>query len=198
MTDDGSDDGPPAAALPFLFVLICALEGALVFVALGLGWLFEVDPLAQVLTDGRAVATGVVATVPMIGLLWWGLFRPRGTVGVVTRQGAELAQKVFPQTSSGGLALVSLLAGIGEEMLFRGFLQTLFAGFVNEPFGILAAALAFGMVHAMSRAYAVVATLVGVYLGVLYAVTDNLVVPVIAHALYDFIALLWLRALRQT
>lgn len=196
MTGDSSDPGPPREALPFLFGLICVLEGGLVLVAWGLGWLFGVDPFAYMVADARAVLQGVLATLPMLLMLWWGLSRPRGAVGQVTRQGAELAQKVFPDTSSGGLALVSLLAGLGEEALFRGFLQPLLGGIAGEPFAIVVAGAAFGVVHAMSRAYALIATVIGIYLGVVYALTDNLMVPIVAHALYDFVALLWLQRAR--
>ena len=196
MTGDNTDPGPPREALPYLFAIVCILEGGLVVVALGLGWLFDVAPFEGMVADSGAVLAGVLATVPMLVMLWWGLSRPAGTVGRVTRQGAELATKVFPHTSSGGLALVSLLAGFGEEALFRGFLQQGLAGAVGEPIAIAVAALAFGAAHAMSRAYAVIATLIGVYLGALYAATDNLMVPIVAHALYDFVALLWLRRIR--
>lgn len=193
MSGDNFDPGPPREALPFVFGLICVLEGGLVLVALGLGWLMDIDPFAGMVADAAAVFQGVLATVPMLLMLWWGLFRPGGAVGQVTQQGAELARKVFPHTSSGGLALVALLAGLGEEALFRGFLQTLVSGFAGEVAGILLAAIAFGMVHAMSRAYAMIATVIGIYLGAVYAWTDNLMVPIVAHALYDFVALLWLQ-----
>lgn len=179
--------------MPYLFVIVCVLEGGLVIVALGLGWVFGVAPFAEAVADTDAIVAGILATVPMLVMLWWGLSRPRGTVGRVTRQGAELARKVFPETSSAGLALVALLAGLGEEALFRGFLQQGLAGALGEPLAICLAALAFGAAHAMSRAYAVIATVIGAYLGIAYAYTDNLMVSIIAHALYDFVALLWLR-----
>ncbi len=41
--------------------------------------------------------------------------------------------------------------------------------------------------------YAIIAGLVGVYLGVLFAVTDNLLAPMAAHALYDAVALEYTR-----
>ena len=41
--------------------------------------------------------------------------------------------------------------------------------------------------------YAIIAGLVGVYLGVLYEATGNLLAPMTAHALYDAVALEYTR-----
>jgi membrane protease YdiL (CAAX protease family) len=50
----------------------------------------------------------------------------------------------------------------------------------------------FGLAHPMSTTYVVLATVVGVYLGGLLLVTDNLLAPIVAHAAYDFVALVYL------
>jgi hypothetical protein len=50
--------------------------------------------------------------------------------------------------------------------------------------------------HSVSAAYALVAGAVGLYLGSLYLITQNLLAPVVAHALYDFVALLVLVRLK--
>ena len=44
----------------------------------------------------------------------------------------------------------------------------------------------------MTRPYAVVAGLVGVYLGWLQMVSGHLLAPIVAHATYDFVALMYL------
>jgi hypothetical protein len=56
---------------------------------------------------------------------------------------------------------------------------------------ILIAGVVFGLVHWITRAYALYATLMGVYLGVLFVWFDNLLVPMIVHGVYDFVALIW-------
>ena len=58
----------------------------------------------------------------------------------------------------------------------------------------LAAAVAvtaalFGLAHWITPTYAVLAGIVGAYLGWLLAVSGNSLVPVVAHALYDVVAL---------
>lgn len=76
---------------------------------------------------------------------------------------------------------ISLLAGFAEELLFRGFLQPLW--------GILAAGIIFGALHAATLGYFLLATGMGLYLGGLFQYTGNLLVPMSVHALYDVFAL---------
>jgi membrane protease YdiL (CAAX protease family) len=58
--------------------------------------------------------------------------------------------------------------------------------------GILIASAIFGLLHYLSTTYAFYAFLTGVYLGVIYHATGNLYVVMVIHALYDFIALVYL------
>lgn len=90
------------------------------------------------------------------------------------------------------LALLSLAAGIGEEVLFRGFLQTGLVALAGPLPGIVAAALLFGLVHCLSLAYFLMASLLGILLGLAYAVTDSLLLVVTWHAVYDLVALVLL------
>ena len=84
---------------------------------------------------------------------------------------------------------ISLLAGIGEEILFRACLQ--------NYWGLLPAALLFGLCHALSMTFFLFTFAMGLYLGWVYAFSgNNLVIPIVIHALYDFLAL-WLYR-RQT
>jgi membrane protease YdiL (CAAX protease family) len=100
---------------------------------------------------------------------------------------------IFRPCSIGQLLLISILAGVGEELLFRGALQ---AG-IQQYGGSAAAALViasvlFGAAHPISATYAFLAGAVGAYLGWLWLSTGNLLVPMVAHAAYDFAALVYL------
>jgi len=94
------------------------------------------------------------------------------------------------------LATVSLAAGVGEELLFRGLLQSGISQAIGHPagpwLGLTIAAIAFGVAHWITPLYATLATLVGVYLGGLLWWTDNILAPVAAHAVYDFLILVYL------
>jgi membrane protease YdiL (CAAX protease family) len=95
------------------------------------------------------------------------------------------------------MVVLSLTAGIGEELLFRGWLQRLLVGDVDGEWfsirvvpGLLLASLLFGLAHPISRAYVVLASFIGLLLGLLYLLTENLLASILAHALYDAILLL--------
>ena len=86
--------------------------------------------------------------------------------------------------------LISIAAGVGEEMLFRGLIQGALSLFFGPWAGVSAAAILFGLLHPVSMTYVVVATSLGAYLGVVWLVTGNLLSVMVAHAIYDFLALL--------
>jgi membrane protease YdiL (CAAX protease family) len=180
-----------------------AFEGGLAVLALGLGWLLGHPPLGTATLDAQGVAIGVLATLPML-LGLWGCLRARTPAFAEIRSLVEaLLLPLFAGGSIWGVALVSALAGLGEEMLFRGVLQPAIAdlaeGTVGVWLGLLGSSLLFGLAHAVTRMYVVLAGLVGIYLGGLWLVSGNLTAPIVAHGLYDFIAILWLlrRAERQ-
>lgn len=193
---DNDDDPGRRRPAPGMLAIALVFEAALVLVALAVGWVFGIAPFAQASVVAGDLLIGLVATAPMLAVLWWGLTRPDGAIGFATRQAAQLTQQLFAGASVPGLLLLSMAAGFGEEALFRGVLQPLFENFGGELAGLVLASVAFGLAHALSPAYAVLAGLVGVYLGGLYLATDNLIVPIVAHSVYDFIALLWLRGVR--
>jgi hypothetical protein len=186
-----------------IVLLAVVFEGGCAVVALAVGWLVGHWPwTGMAAADGTAMAYaeacvwGVLATIPMLlGLLvieWipWRIFRD--VEDVIDR----LVVPLFARCSAWQLAVVSLSAGVGEELLFRGLFQDGLARWLGPPHGVwvalLVASLAFGLCHYLTAGYAILATLIGVYLGGLLIWTDNLLTPVVAHGLYDFCALIYL------
>lgn len=88
------------------------------------------------------------------------------------------------------IALLALLSGFGEELLFRGLLQ--------PEVGLLPQALLFGIVHQLpgpSRwVWVLWATLMGLVLGAVFQLTGSLLGPLGAHALVNGLNLAYLRA----
>jgi membrane protease YdiL (CAAX protease family) len=82
------------------------------------------------------------------------------------------------------LALAGL-AGLSEEVFFRGVLQ--------QKMGLLLASLVFGVLHALSFPYMIWATVTGLYLGWLLLVTQTLWVPIVTHTGIDFMGLVYIR-----
>jgi membrane protease YdiL (CAAX protease family) len=90
------------------------------------------------------------------------------------------------------LVLISFLAGVGEEALFRGVIQSVLAGWFSPWLALLLTSALFGLGHLITPAYAVIAGLLGFYLGAIALAYGNLLVVMIAHGLYDLIALVYL------
>uniref|UniRef100_A0A7R9ZN51 CAAX prenyl protease 2/Lysostaphin resistance protein A-like domain-containing protein n=1 Tax=Craspedostauros australis TaxID=1486917 RepID=A0A7R9ZN51_9STRA len=101
---------------------------------------------------------------------------------------AVLGTRWKPRTALLASTALGMAAGFGEEMLFRGVLQyELGASFAAVGW----TSVLFGLLHAVTPLYAVLATLASLYFGWLYLAADNLVVPILTHGLYDVAALMY-------
>lgn len=174
--------------------LAALVEGALIALAFGLGWLAEIAPIQSMHWTADALAWGVVATGPMLLLF---LLSYRYPVGPFLRIKRFLIDMLGPSLSACywyDLVLLALLAGFAEELLFRGVLQPWFGEgeFGSREFliGLIASNVLFGLAHLITPTYAISAMVMGLYLGVLRQMTGepNLVVPIVAHTVYDFLA----------
>ena len=146
-------------------------------------------PLGHFRLDAKAAGYGIAATLPLLGVLSWCL---RTEWGPMRRLVDLIDERVTPYLAGAsvwGIVLLSLMAGIGEEVLFRGVIQAGLADRLPAWLAVGIAALLFGVAHWLTTSYAVFATLIGVYLGILFLVTGNLLAPVVTHALYDVVAL---------
>ncbi len=164
-------------------------ESVLVFVALGLGHLGGVSPIEHLRLDAASVVLGAAGALPMLGILLWCL---RTTWGPMRRLVALVEERLGPylaNASAGGILLLALLAGVGEELLFRGVIQGWLAERAPLWLAIAAASLLFGVGHWLSASYAVMASLIGAYFGILFLLSGNLLAPMVAHAAYDVVAL---------
>lgn len=184
----------PASDRPFLR-WAALFEGAIAAAAALLAWWLDVPVLQGWKLDLASAATGLAATAPLLAGMWLTM---RWPVGPFRELKALVDDYVAPLFRTGTLtdfALISLLAGSGEELLFRGVVQRGLAGWGPWVACIVASAL-FGLCHALNTGYLILATAIGAYLGWLEWATGNLAVPIIAHALYDFVALVYLVRIR--
>jgi membrane protease YdiL (CAAX protease family) len=185
------------------FTVAVAFEGGLGLLALLIGWLVGHDPGQTIgLTvdtlpgNGWALLWGSLAAVPMFAGLVLVQRLPFRAFERLREALEQLVLPLFEESSVLELALLSLIAGVGEELLFRGLMQhaltTWIGGSTGLWVGLAVASLAFGCAHAITRTYVVLAAIISVYLGLLFFWTGNVLAPVTAHAVYDFIALLYL------
>jgi len=139
-------------------------------------------------------ATGyaLLLSLPMFGILYFAI---RTVWEPLSQLRQEIEEKIVPIFASCkiiDLAIIALLAGVGEELFFRGWLQGALTNRLGVLFGILIASAIFGFAHYLSTVYAIYAGLIGLYLGVIYQISGNLYIVMLIHAVYDFIALVYL------
>ena len=103
---------------------------------------------------------------------------------------SALANAARPPRRRG--ALIALSAGVGEEMLFRGVIQSSLAAWVGVQAGLILASILFGLLHPISIPYVFVTMLVGFYLGGAFELTGNLLTVMVTHALYDLALMAYL------
>lgn len=175
-----------------------AFEFAVAVLGLALAWLFGVPLLDRLGWEAHSLTVGVAATVPLLAALAVGLRWPTASLRhLYARLDAEVLPMLAP-ASWLQLAVLAAAAGVGEELLFRGFLQQAFADRFGVAAGLIIASLLFGLAHPMSKTYILLAGAIGAWLGVLFVETDGLLAPIVTHALYDFVALVWLLGRHRT
>jgi len=184
------------------FLLAVLFEGGLGVMAVVLGWALGCRPVGETIRwTLPAAAWGAAAALPALGLLWFCLKCPLKPFVEIVRVVDELLVPLFRHLRLPELAAISIVAGLGEEMLFRGVIQEAVADRVGrEPgvwIGLAVASLLFGLAHPITRTYALLAALIGLYLGWLWIATGNLLVPIATHAVYDFLALVYLVKIRS-
>jgi uncharacterized protein len=139
-----------------------------------------------------AVGLGLAAALPLLLGLRWTITTPISPVRRLVKLVVEQLGPVLARRSAAELALLATLAGLAEEVLFRGVVQVGLTRVLPEGGAVIVASAVFGLAHFLTPTYAALAALAGLYLGALFLLQGNLMVPIVAHALYDFVALLYL------
>lgn len=183
-----SNDSEELSHSQFL-ISVGLFEGALLAVAFFGGWILDCPATATLNWSLEDFGLGLLATVPMLAML---------AICVMSQSEAMKNVRAFQRDTVGHLldecrwydiVLLALLAGVCEEILFRGFLYLWLARF-NSIIAVLISNLAFGAAHAATQLYFILAAFLGLYLTALIAVdpTPNLLIPITAHTVYDIAA----------
>src|SRR4051812_23576806 len=106
-----------------LVLAALGFEGGLAGLALGLGWLFDQPLGAAVRADANAALLGVAVCLPMLAGFAVCLLAPWGPLRRLRSTAEEAIRAMFAHATLFDLAWISLLAGVAEELFFRGFLQ---------------------------------------------------------------------------
>lgn len=174
-----------------LLLITLFVEGGLYL----LGLLFMGGPNAvQAKFSLSWVATGyaLLLSLPMFGILYFAVRTEWEPLSQLRREIEEKIVPIFANCKIIDLVVIALLAGAGEELFFRGWMQGALTNRLGVFAGILIASAIFGFAHYLSAVYAIYAGLTGLYLGVIYQVSGNLYIVMLIHAVYDFVALMYL------
>jgi hypothetical protein len=174
---------------PRRFAWIATLfEGGLALLALGLGGLLAIDPLATLRLDLTAAFWGVLGSLPLYALFTLSDRLP--ATREIRRLLIEKLGGLLAACSVRQLLFIGAWAGITEEILFRGLLQPWLEQHWGWLGGLLFSNLIFALVHWITPVYALLAGVCGLYLGLMLDVGPerNLLTPILVHAVYDFLA----------
>jgi uncharacterized protein len=174
----------------------CAFEAMLAVLALALGSALHLPIAASFHWSIRDAAWGLAGTIPLLALLAVLLRTRSGWMQEIVRFLDQSVRPIFGQWSVPQLAILSILAGIGEELLFRALVQEGCSRLIGPWAGLVVASLLFGSFHWVTRGYALLAASIGIYLGLLWIFSANLLIPIITHAAYDLFALVYFLRMR--
>lgn len=171
-------------------LLATVFEGGLIVVAYLWGWWLEIDPLASFSWRADAISLGLLGTLLL--LTFFGAFYRLPMPGLhrIKRLLIDTLGVLLSACRWYELAYVAILAGVGEEILFRGLLQPWLEGIWGWFPALLISNLLFGLAHSVTPLYTVLAAVTGMYLGWLLDAGGerNLLVPMVVHAAYDLAA----------
>jgi membrane protease YdiL (CAAX protease family) len=139
--------------------------------------------------SARAIALGIAGSV---WLAVWTLLVQGGYAVVKGKAYAqELTASLARVYVGAGVAQIifgGITAAFGEELFFRGWVQ--------QSFGIVAASLLFMLAHLGGKEIRIVSLwsiFQALYLGLFFVWSKNLVVPMIAHGLFDIGGMIYFR-----
>jgi hypothetical protein len=159
-------------------------------------WL-GISPSERLRPTPGSLAIGILAAVPLLLGLRWTLTTSTKSMRRLVALVLEQLGPLLASRSPVELVLLAALAGLAEEMLFRGVMQIGLARLLPDGVALGVASAVFGLAHFITPAYALLAGLAGLYLGGLFLLQGNLVAPIVAHAVYDVVALTCVARLYQ-
>ena len=171
-----------------LLLLIFYTEGFLLLLALIFSRLFGIRLFPLTADIARDGALGTIGTLFPLAIFAFSLTEKGENLplfGSVRKIIMKDIKALFTNANLFDIVVISALAGFAEELLFRGIVQA--------KFGIVWASVIFGILHCLSPAYFVIATIMGFYLGFLSDYYQSLLVPIQLHFLYDLGVLVCLK-----
>ena len=180
--------------MPFFWLAILVEGGLAVIAILADMLLFELNYWQYCWCNSKTLLEIFLGLLPLVAGYFALQALPFAAIQRIDRLVREMFQQHMSHLKLWQLAVIAALAGIGEELLFRGLIQLGLCEWLGIHWlAILIASLIFGSAHAVTRTYFLLAFIVSIYFGFLFVYTGNLLVPIAIHALYDFAVFLYIR-----
>lgn len=182
--------GPKARVRAYLGTL-----GWLIFTSIGVIalWGFAGRPWEGIAIDLRLDGPNIFAGALTLAVVIM-LVRQTVALRTYTEADADLYRQFGPLRpflphTPGELRLTWLLsigAGVGEELLYRGYLIWYFSALTNPVFGVILSSILFGLGHAYQGTAGIIRTgIMGLVLALVVVGTGSLLYAVIVHAVVD-------------
>ena len=183
---------------PAMMMTVAAVqvEGGLAVLAIVIAWFAGISLRDMFVLEPFPILIAVVGTVPMLVFCRLVYVLPFKTVEFTRRFLQSVYRDFIRHCTVIQLLLVAIMSGVGEELMFRGILQTSITngcggGTWGLAIGIVLTSALFGLVHPINKLYVFLCFVIGIYLGLLFAWSgNNLIVPIIIHAIYNFVIFL--------
>ena len=174
-----------------LFYSGTAFEFALGGVALLLGRLLDMRALgAGFDLSPESIALGLLWTIPPCAFVYSIRFLELEELKEIEAITRDFTRRLFLGRPNLALALFCFGAGFGEELLFRGVLHQKLESLLGFVPAAAMVGLGFGASHNLTPAYFTISGLTSFIFSYMFASSgSNVVVPIVAHATYDYIAL---------
>jgi len=173
-----------------LVLTVITIESLLLLLAFTWAYFAQINPFHNIKTDFKDIIFAVLCSILLltVNFLVINVFSKYVAIFKYLKEAYNEITPVAANVTFPGALIIAIFSGFAEEFLFRGILQI--------QFGIIIASIIFGMFHIGSKKtvwYGIYAVLIGFYLGWLYYITGNLLVPIIVHCLNNFLALFYMR-----
>ena len=175
------------SSYPLLLSLL--FEGSLGILGLLLAYFFQIQLWEQIHWRPLDIYTALAVSLCLFLLFVVFYHLPYKFTRDIRSKLEETLGPLFADFGALKIFIVALAAGIGEELLFRGFLQNAFAQAFDPWAALLLSNFFFAMAHWISPFYALFAGLLGLFLGFSMLYSQNLLLPILIHTFYDFAAL---------
>ncbi|TWT57140.1 CAAX amino terminal protease self- immunity [Thalassoglobus neptunius] len=153
---------------------------SLLVITLGIAAIADIPLMSRIHWSVSDFLIGVIAAILMFAVF--------GQLGSLREEAGNRLGQSLASCRWFDLAILAVVVGIVEELLFRGLIEQSLQS-LGPWTALLITNVVFGVLHAVSPLYAVVAGVLGAILsGLTWGIGDyNLLRPIVAHSLYDFI-----------